>query len=109
MAIDYLAFGYAATVAAGGVLGYVKAGSMVSLIMGLLSGSVLGVGAYQVSQNPKNLYLSLGTSAVLAGIMGMRYMKSGKVMPAGLVAGISLLFVVRYGVRALGVATTRTE
>ena len=64
----------------------ILAGSVPSLGAGLLFGSVLGYGAYQLSENPANYYLSLGTSSVLGGIMGMRYINSGKFMPPGLIA-----------------------
>ncbi|XP_069769444.1 transmembrane protein 14C-like isoform X3 [Narcine bancroftii] len=59
MAVDWWGFGYAALVASGGVLGYVKAGSVPSLAAGLLFGSAAGIGAYQITQNPQNIWLSL--------------------------------------------------
>lgn len=98
--VDYLAFGYAALVAAGGVVGYVKAGSAASLGMGLLFGSVIAYGAYQTSQNPNSYLVGLGASAILAGVMGNRFLHSGKFMPAGLVATMSALMVVRYVARS---------
>ncbi|XP_078270272.1 transmembrane protein 14C-like isoform X2 [Rhinoraja longicauda] len=58
-ATDWPGFGYAALVVAGGLLGYVKAGSVPSLAAGLLFGGAAGVGAYQITQNPKNVWLSL--------------------------------------------------
>jgi len=63
-------------------------GSIPSLGMGLLFGSLIGLGAYQTSHNPNNYYLVLGTSIALGGFMGKRFLDSGKVMPAGLIAGI---------------------
>ncbi|XP_071448320.1 transmembrane protein 14C [Hetaerina americana] len=109
MGLDLIGFGYAATVAAGGIMGYVKAGSTPSLGAGLLFGSILCVGAYMTTQNPNNYYLSLGTSAVLAGVMGNRFYNSGKFMPAGLVAGLSLIMVMRYGARGLGLVTVKSN
>ncbi|XP_030743746.1 transmembrane protein 14C-like [Echinops telfairi] len=38
------------------------------------------------------------TSGNLAGIMGMIFYNSGKFMPAGLIAGASLLMVARVGI-----------
>jgi len=102
MGVDYLSFGYAAAVAAGGVVGYVKAGSVPSLGAGLLFGTLLGFGAYQLSGDPNNYYLTLGTSSVLGGIMGMRFLNSGKFMPPGLIAVMSLAMVARLGARAVG-------
>lgn len=56
--------------------------------MGLLFGSLIGYGAYQTSHNPNNYYLTLGTSLALAGFMGKRFLDSGKIMPAGIIASI---------------------
>ena len=49
MAIDYLGYGFAGLVAAGGTMGYVKKRSVPSLIAGLAFGSLAAVGAYHVS------------------------------------------------------------
>uniref|UniRef100_A0A8C9H613 Transmembrane protein 14C n=2 Tax=Piliocolobus tephrosceles TaxID=591936 RepID=A0A8C9H613_9PRIM len=76
-------------------------GSVPSLAAGLLFGSLAGLGAYQLSQDPKNVWLFLATSGTLAGIMGMRFYNSGKFMPAGLIAGASLLMAAKVGVRML--------
>ncbi|XP_003468780.1 transmembrane protein 14C [Cavia porcellus] len=95
--LHYFGFGYAALVATGGIIGYVKAGSVPSLAAGLLFGSLAGLGAYQLSQDPRNVWVFLVTSGTLAGIMGMRFYRSGKFMPAGLIAGASLLMVAKVG------------
>uniref|UniRef100_A0A670I6K2 Transmembrane protein 14C n=1 Tax=Podarcis muralis TaxID=64176 RepID=A0A670I6K2_PODMU len=89
MSTDWLGYGYAALVASGGVIGYAKAGSVPSLAAGLLFGGLAGVGAYQQSQDPKNVWLSLIASGTLTGVMGMRFYNSRKFMPAGLIAGAS--------------------
>ena len=93
MAIDWIASGYSATILAGGVLGYVKGGSVISLAAGTLFGGIAGYGAYRSSNNPLDQYLNLGISTVLGGMMGSRYIKSGKMMPAGLIAGMSVVMV----------------
>eukprot|EP00914_Ancora_sagittata_P012904 GHVO01024930.1.p1 GENE.GHVO01024930.1~~GHVO01024930.1.p1 ORF type:complete len:101 (+),score=11.60 GHVO01024930.1:76-378(+) len=93
--MDILGAGYAAVIAAGGIMGYVKAGSTVSMMMGLLFGGVSGFGAYQMGQDPKNFGVLLLSSGVLTGVMGYRALNSGKFMPAGLVASLSLLMVMR--------------
>lgn len=59
------------------MFGYLKAGSKPSLIAGLAFGTLLGVGTYMTSVNPDNFYLTLGTSTVLAGVMGKRFASSG--------------------------------
>ncbi|XP_026499393.1 transmembrane protein 14C [Nymphalis io] len=90
MGLDIIGFAYAATVAAGGVMGYAKAGSIPSLGAGLIFGSILGVGAYQLSQDPSNYTLMMGTTTSLGGLMGYRYYNSRKFMPAGLMFVLSV-------------------
>nr|XP_031543959.1 transmembrane protein 14C isoform X1 [Vicugna pacos] len=85
--LHWIGFGYAALVASGGIIGYAKAGSVPSLAAGLFFGGLAGLGAYQLSQDPRNIWVFLATSGTLAGIMGMRFYHSGKFMPAGLIAG----------------------
>ena len=99
--LHWLGFGYAALVASGGITGYAKAGSVPSLAAGLLFGGLAGLGSYQLSQDLKNIWLFLVTSGTLAGIMGMRFYNSRKFMPAGLIAGASLLMVIKLGISAL--------
>jgi len=93
--MDYFGFAYAIAIGAGGVIGYVKAGSLVSLGMGLLFGGLSAVGAYQISQNENNYTVLLCTSGFLALMMGYRAFHSGKFMPAGLIAFLSVIMLVR--------------
>ncbi|XP_015710099.1 transmembrane protein 14C-like [Coturnix japonica] len=96
MEYDWVGFGYAALLAYGGIMGYVKAGSVPSLSAGLFFGGLAGLGAYQQSKDPKNIWLSLVASGTLSAIMGMRYYNTRKPM-TGIVAGASLLMVGRLG------------
>ncbi|MPC93859.1 Transmembrane protein 14C [Portunus trituberculatus] len=41
--------------------------------------------------------------------MGMRFLNSGKIMPAGLIAGLSLAMVARLGARAAGLTGTKMQ
>mmetsp|Transcript_71367 Transcript_71367/g.126088 ORF Transcript_71367/g.126088 Transcript_71367/m.126088 type:complete len:94 (-) Transcript_71367:156-437(-) len=71
-------------VAAGGVMGYVKKKSIPSLLAGGLSGAGLvacGVMSYFKS--------AASLSALLLMMMGPNFVKSGKVMPAGMVTVLS--------------------
>ncbi|XP_070701027.1 transmembrane protein 14C-like [Pempheris klunzingeri] len=95
MAVDWVGFIYAALVSTGGLIGYVKAGSVTSLAAGFLFGLLAAVGAYLASQNPKNVWLSLGTSGTLAVVMGLRFLNSWKFMPAGLMTIASGLMLVK--------------
>ncbi|XP_015184031.1 PREDICTED: transmembrane protein 14C [Polistes dominula] len=95
MPIDLPAFAYAAAVAGGGILGYVKSHSIPSLAAGLVFGSVLGYGAYQTSQDPANVGVLLGTTTALGGLMGYRFYNTGKIMPAGVITIMSAAMIVR--------------
>ncbi|XP_064625071.1 transmembrane protein 14C-like [Lineus longissimus] len=101
MALDIVGFGYATIVALGGIVGYMKAGSTISLVMGVTCGSLLGLGSYLMTNNPNNVYLSLAVSSLLTGVMGYRFSKSGKFMPAGMVAVLSLVMVMRLAPRLM--------
>ncbi|KAH8280347.1 hypothetical protein KR018_003187 [Drosophila ironensis] len=91
MSVDWFGYVYAATVAAGGIMGYAKAGSIPSLAAGLSFGALLGYGAHLNSQEQPRPLLQLGTSLFLAGLMGVRWNRSGKLMPAGVVCVLSLV------------------
>ncbi|XP_015430610.1 PREDICTED: transmembrane protein 14C [Dufourea novaeangliae] len=95
MPVDILAYTYAATVAAGGVLGFIKSNSIPSLGAGLFFGTILGYGAYQTSVDPTNVGVFLGASTTLGGVMGYRLYHSGKIMPAGVVTLFSVIMIVR--------------
>ncbi|KAM4771990.1 transmembrane protein 14A [Rhinophrynus dorsalis] len=97
MAVDWIGFGYAALLAFGGYMGYSNKGSIVSLVAGLTFGLLSAYGAYRVSHDPTDIRISFIAATILAIVMGLRYYKSRKLMPAGLVAGISLFMILRLG------------
>ena len=96
---DFVSYAYSAAVAMGGIMGYVKKGSLMSGLMGVGFGSLAAFGAYQTSKDPNNYTVLLGVSTALAGVMGSRAFNSGKFMPAGLVAVLSLGMMARFGYR----------
>merc|ERR1712112_397784 len=100
--MDYLGCIYSLFLVAGGVLGYVKAGSMMSLVMGSLTGLGAGLGAYRASQHPDQVYVGLIVSLIVAARFGQAFIKNGQIMPGGLVLVFSLVMVCKYGVRLLG-------
>lgn len=59
--MDLVAYLYALIVLVGGVVGFVKSGSQISLVVGLASGLLIGFGARQVSRHPKRFHVLLGT------------------------------------------------
>ncbi|XP_016151654.1 PREDICTED: transmembrane protein 14C isoform X1 [Ficedula albicollis] len=77
-----------------------RQGSVPSLAAGLLFGGLAGLGAYQQSKDPKNVWLSLVASGTLSAVMGMRFYNSKKAMP-GIIAGASLLMVGRLGLQMM--------
>ncbi|KFO83953.1 Transmembrane protein 14A, partial [Buceros rhinoceros silvestris] len=93
--IDWIGFAYAAMLAVGGVAGYTRKGSKISLAAGLTFGSVAGYGACCITHDPRNVKTSLFTAFLLTIIMGMRFKRSKKLMPAGVVACLSLLMILR--------------
>lgn len=76
-------------------------GSIPSLGAGVLFGSALAFGAWQVSQDPSNYSLQLATTSLLAGVMGYRFYNSGKIMPAGAVCVLSVAMIVRIALKAM--------
>ncbi|XP_072292464.1 transmembrane protein 14A [Eucyclogobius newberryi] len=95
MALDWMGFCYAAAVAIGGCMGYKRRGSVMSLMAGLVFGGLSAYGAYNLSNDPKDIKILLVSSGLLSVVMGMRYKKSRKIMPAGIMAGLSLFMVFR--------------
>jgi len=87
---DIYGLAYGALVAIGGLVGYSKAGSIPSLLSGLGFGGLAAFAGYT-----RNYLLLLGISAILLCVMGSRFYNSGKFMPAGLVALLSLAVLLR--------------
>lgn len=94
---------YAFLLAVGGVAGYLTKGSTASLGGGLGSAVVLSVCTYVSLQayykgqlcRPAT-FVSLVISAALAWVMWQRYTRTGKLMPAGMVAGLSAAMAAFY-------------
>ncbi|XP_044866882.1 transmembrane protein 14A isoform X1 [Mauremys mutica] len=95
MAIDWIGFGYAIVVALGGVVGYTRKGSIVSLVAGLFFGLMSGYGAYCVTHDSRDVKISFFSAFILTIVMGMRFKRSKKLIPGGLIAGLSLLMILR--------------
>lgn len=88
---------YGLLVAIGGVIGYVKAGSNVSLISGLGSGGALMIAAYITTQNSSvGLALAVFIAALLLIVFAIRWFKTKKLMPAGMMAILSLVAVILF-------------
>eukprot|EP00283_Hemiselmis_rufescens_P016045 CAMPEP_0173437672 /NCGR_PEP_ID=MMETSP1357-20121228/18154_1 /TAXON_ID=77926 /ORGANISM="Hemiselmis rufescens, Strain PCC563" /LENGTH=171 /DNA_ID=CAMNT_0014402865 /DNA_START=9 /DNA_END=524 /DNA_ORIENTATION=- len=83
---------YAILVGAGGVFAGIKTGSKPSIISGVASCILLSI-AYMKSSTP----LALGTSVALSIVFGIRFKKTGKMMPAGMLGIVSALMSVLLG------------
>ena len=84
---------------------------MMSLLAAGGSAAVIaGLEAYGASTPERVRLVSVAQAAVsggLAAMMGARYRASGKVMPAGAVAALSLILCIAYATRAASAAATK--
>ncbi|MFL6515719.1 MAG: TMEM14 family protein [Chthoniobacterales bacterium] len=88
--IYFLVFGILTI--AGGVIGYVKAGSVVSVIAGAITGILLLVSAWILPMHREiGLALALLTSAVLAGQFIPRAFRTRRLVPAGVMSLLSVI------------------
>ncbi len=80
---------------AGGVMGYVKAGSTASLIAGSISGILLLVAAFLL---PSNVLVGLVIGGLVSLLLAAQFLpafvRTGKMMPAGMMSLLSILGVV---------------
>jgi len=80
---------------AGGIVGYVKAGSVVSVIAGSISGILLLLAAWLMpDQQAAGLTVALVISVLLAGQFVPKFFSTHKAMPAGLMSVLSVLGIV---------------
>jgi uncharacterized membrane protein (UPF0136 family) len=80
---------------AGGIMGYVKAGSTISLIAGAISGVLLLVAAFLL---PAHLVAGLVLGGVISLLLAAQFLpafvRTGKMMPAGIMSLLSILGIV---------------
>ncbi|KAI7844545.1 hypothetical protein COHA_001903 [Chlorella ohadii] len=86
---------FAALLMAGGLAAFVRRGSVKSLLFSAAAAMLLLISASVMHRRVGTL-LALGTTLVLAGVMGQRANRSGKVFPAGVVAILSALMSIGY-------------
>ncbi len=79
----------------GGVIGYLKAGSVISVVAGGISGVLLVVAALLLPQHlVAGLILAGLVSFLLAGQFAPKFFRTGALMPAGLMAILGVLGVI---------------
>ncbi|KAM3065973.1 hypothetical protein ACMFMG_009805 [Clarireedia jacksonii] len=99
MGIELPAYILGALTAGGGTMGYVRTGSVPSIVAGVTVGSLYLLGGYRVQNRQSyGIELALLASIVLAGSSIPRAIKSQKPLPSGL----SLLAL--YGLYTFGSA-----
>ena len=83
---------YGAFILLGGVMGWVKAKSKPSLISGTLFGVLLIADGFWMSSDRHNaLIAGVALAGILLVVMGIRFVRTKKFMPAGLTASLSLI------------------
>ena len=79
----------------GGIIGYVKAGSVASIIAGAITGVLLLVAAFLLPEHRvAGLATGLIISVLLAAQFVPKFFRTGRVMPAGLMSVLSVIGIV---------------
>ena len=83
---------YGVLVAAGGIFGYVKSQSRPSLIAGSVSGLFLiAAGLLVLMGVAAGAYLGFAVNVLLVVLFGMRFGKTRKFMPSGMMLALSVV------------------
>src|SRR5437762_14205796 len=91
--IYFIVFG--ALTIAGGVVGYIKAGSVASIIAGSITGVLLLVAAFLLPEHRAiGLAAALIVSLLLAAQFIPKFLKTGRMMPAGLMSVLSVIGII---------------
>ena len=91
--IYFLVFGVLTI--AGGIMGYVKAGSVVSVVAGAITGILLIVAGLILPKHRElGLSLALLTSAILAGQFIPRLLRTRRLVPAGMMSVLSVIGII---------------
>jgi uncharacterized membrane protein (UPF0136 family) len=89
----FIVFG--ALTIAGGVVGYVKAGSVASIIAGSITGVLLIVAAFLL---PEHQAIGLATAFIISLLLAAqfvpKFIRTGRVMPAGMMSILSVIGII---------------
>lgn len=86
------AIAYGILVIVGGIMGYAQARSKASLISGIISGILLIFGGIlQLQGQAWGLTLAIIVSAILVVVFTIRFVKTRKFMPAGLMTILGII------------------
>lgn len=76
----------------GGIVGYIKAGSTISLVAGSISGVLLLIAAWLMpEQQAAGLLIAIVVSLLLAGQFVPKFFRTFNIMPAGLISVLSVI------------------
>jgi len=79
----------------GGIVGYVKAGSVISIIAGSISGLLLVAAAFLLPDHQAaGLIVALVISVLLTGQFVPKFFSTHRVMPAGLMSVLSVIGII---------------
>src|ERR1044072_7214821 len=91
--IYFIAFGVLTI--AGGIVGYAKAGSVASIVAGSITGILLLVAAFLL---PQHRTIGLATAFIISLLLAAqfvpKFIRTGRVMPAGMMAILSVIGLV---------------
>ena len=91
--IYFIVFGVLTIV--GGVVGYIKAGSVVSIIAGSIAGVLLLVAALLL---PERHAIGLATAFIISLLLAAqfvpKFIRTGRVMPAGMMSILSVIGII---------------
>jgi uncharacterized membrane protein (UPF0136 family) len=91
--IYFIVFG--ALTIIGGIVGYIKAGSVASIIAGSITGVLLLVAAFLLPEHRMvGLATALIVSLLLAAQFLPKFLRTGRVMPAGMMSILSVIGII---------------
>ena len=91
--IYFIAFGVLTI--AGGIVGYAKAGSVASIVAGTITGVLLVVAAFLL---PEHRVVGLATAFIISLLLAAqfvpKFIRTGRVMPAGMMSILSVIGII---------------
>jgi uncharacterized membrane protein (UPF0136 family) len=91
--IYFIVFG--ALTIIGGIVGYTKAGSVASIIAGTITGVLLLVAAFLL---PEHRMAGLATAVIVSLLLAAqfvpKFLRTGRVMPAGMMSVLSVIGII---------------
>lgn len=98
VSVAILLIAYGTLVEVGGVMGFVKAKSRVSLIAGVASGGILTISGVLVWLGVASaIYAGFAMTIILCFLFGRRFAKTRAVMPSGMMLIVSLAAAIILG------------